>query len=109
MRSTRLAVAGGVLGLSVLGAAPALAVCDPYSGECPAVDSERTAVLPFTETRGDVATQTQADVAGRGVSQLPASLPFTGGELALLGVLGVAALGGGIAFVVAGQRRPTSD
>ena len=37
------------------------------------------------------------------------SLPFTGGDVALLTVLGLAALGSGVAIVVFSRRRSTSS
>lgn len=78
----------GGLGLSaaVLGAAPAHAVpCEGYSGVC----AETPGTPPPTTLR----------------PRPPADLESTGAETALLAVIGLGAVGGGTALVVAGRRR----
>lgn len=87
---------GGVLVVS--GAAPALAVCDAYSGSC----VEPTKVLPTTLEAPATDVRSRA-VVDTGAS--PSTLPFTGGELVLVSALGAAAVAGGTALVVAGRRR----
>ena len=100
--NVRSAVALG--GLTFAGlvavAGPAAAVCDAYSGTCtepPAVlDQEFTpAQTPTTQTRASVTPTVET----------PATLPFTGGELVLVSAVGIGALAGGTALVVAGRRR----
>lgn len=90
VRRTAAVTAVTAATLSVLGAAPALAACDAYSGRCVQdTSAERTADRSRTQTS----------------VQAPATLPFTGGELVLLTATGAAALAGGTALVVAGRRR----
>ena len=104
--NVRSAVALG--GLTFAGlvavAGPAAAVCDAYSGTCtepPAVlDQEFT---PAAQTPAITTTQTRASVTP--TAQTPATLPFTGGELVLVSAVGIGALAGGTALVVAGRRR----
>lgn len=91
-----LAVSGAV---GVIGAAPAAAVCDAYSGSC----TEPPSVLP------SVLTSTPATAVRSSTTRTPSSLPFTGGELVLVSVAGVAAVGGGIALVAAGRRRSSDS
>lgn len=47
-------------------------------------------------------------VGGTSVAR-SSSLPFTGGDIALLTVLGLSAVGAGVAIVVLGRRRSTSS
>jgi hypothetical protein len=79
----------------VVGAAPAFAAdnCAAYGSQCPSV-------LPTT-----IATP---DVKGTTLTKEPSSLPFTGGEFALMATAGVVALGGGTALVVVSRRRRTA-
>lgn len=94
------AAAGVLLATSwlVLGVAtPALAVCDAYSGNC--VDEP---------TGGGGGTTTDGDGGGGVTVDRPAILPLTGGELVLLTAVGVGALAGGTALVVAGRRKATA-
>jgi hypothetical protein len=81
-------------GLAVGMAPAALASdnCAAYGSQCPSVSP--TTVTP--------------DVKGTTLTKEPASLPFTGGEFALLATAGVVALGGGTALVVASRRRRTA-
>ncbi|MDX6230572.1 MAG: hypothetical protein QOI76_3962 [Frankiales bacterium] len=79
----------------VVGAAPAFAAdnCAAYGSQCPSV-------APTT-----IATP---DVKGTTLTKEPSSLPFTGGEFALMATAGVVALGGGTALVVVSRRRRTA-
>lgn len=91
--------AAGLLAL----AGPAAAVCDAYSGTC----TEPPRVL--NETVTPPAQPPASDTAVRGSrvpsAATPTTLPFTGGELVLVSTLGLGALVGGTALVVAGRRR----
>ena len=84
----------------VLGVAtPAFAVCDSYSGTC--VD----------EDEGGGGATTDEDEGGGGTTtadERPSTLPLTGGELVLLSTVGIGALVGGTALVVAGRRKATA-
>lgn len=107
--NVRSAVALG--GLTFAGlvavAGPAAAVCDAYSGTCtepPAVlDQEFTPAAETPTTTTTTTTQTRASVTPP--AETPATLPFTGGELVLVSAVGIGALAGGTALVVAGRRR----
>ena len=79
-------------GLAV-GAAPAAFAAD----NCAAYGSQCPSVAPTT-----IATP---EVKGTTITKEPSSLPFTGGEFALMATAGVVALGGGTALVVASRRR----
>lgn len=98
--------AGLLLGAALVAgpAAPASAqtapVCDAYSGACatppastPVDDVDDTGVLGTSVSTGTGGAATEGD------------LPFTGGEAVMIGLLGVGALAGGTALVVAGRRR----
>jgi hypothetical protein len=80
-------VAGSILGTGVAFAAPS--TCDAYSTECP------PEVLPTTITKTP-----PVQVEGNS-----STLPFTGGEVALMSIAGIGAIGAGTVFVVAGRRR----
>lgn len=77
---------------------------DPYSGE---------SVSPVDETRDDdVAGDEDAgddDAAGVGNESAAGNLPFTGGEIVLLGTVAAGALASGTALVVAGRRQRSSN
>lgn len=94
LAATGVLLAAGLLSLGT--AAPALAVCDAYSGTCatPAPDGDGSSTT-------DGGTQTPSNAGGG----RPSTLPFTGGELVLLTAVGVGALAGGTALVVAGRRK----
>ena len=80
-------------GFLVIGAAsPAFAVCDSYSGKC------------VEEPPGDGGGGGAGGGGGTAVDR-PATLPLTGGELVLLSTVGIGALVGGTALVVAGRRK----
>jgi hypothetical protein len=118
MRTLQAATGAGAvaLGLAVLTASPAAAVCEPYSGQCPAVlpTSQDTAPAQGGGDTGVLSgravapgTGVGAGTAGVGTtSATPSTLPFTGGEVALLSVVAAAAVGSGVVLVVAGRRRP---
>jgi hypothetical protein len=86
-----------LIGAAVIGAATFAPVaafaepCDAYSGQCPEVEPTnlvRPTHEPPTEVAGEKTT-----------------LPFTGGEIVLLTLVGGGAVGAGTAFVIAGRRR----
>jgi hypothetical protein len=93
--------AAGVL--SVVLAGPALAVCDAYSGTC----TEPPGVLPSTLVSTPPAVD-DTQVAVTQSSTSPSTLPFTGGELVLISVVGLGAVAGGVVLVAAGRRRAGS-
>ena len=84
-------------GFLVIGAAsPAFAVCDSYSGEC----------VEEPPSGGGGGTVVDGAGGGGGTAvDRPATLPLTGGELVLLSTVGIGALVGGTALVVAGRRK----
>jgi len=101
----RLTTGAAVLGVaSLIGAPAALAqttTCDAYSEGC-----DTTEVLPDSEDRDDDGgTAGAAGSSGTRGSATPSSLPFTGGETALLGLAGAGTLAAGTALVVASRRR----
>lgn len=96
-----LALAGG-LGIAL--ASPAAAVdvvaCDSYGQTCPAVLGEE-----FTRgSEGSGGAVSGRSTTGRG-STSPSTLPFTGGDVVLLSVIGAGAVAGGAALIAAGRRR----
>ena len=125
MQVRKLAVTGVValgsftaLGLS----APAFALCDSYSGGCPTpppagqgiggVDEQPFVGADEAPTNGNTPggngpVQGSGGRPGSAVTPAgtPSALPFTGGELVLLTTVGVGALVGGTALVIAGRRR----
>jgi len=109
-RRMRFAVgAATIAAVTTLGAPSALAVCDAYSGACVRDD---TRVLPTTVLPPEQSAAVSGPGAVSGAAtttgpSAPSTLPFTGGEALLIGVLGAGALVGGTALVVAGRRRPT--
>jgi len=97
-RTARLAtgvVALGVTGFVGMPAATAseMVVCDSYGRTCPVVQGEQ-----FNRGAG-----TGNTVSGR--TTTPDTLPFTGGDVVLLSLIGAGTLAGGAALVVAGRRR----
>lgn len=94
-------------------ATPALAVCDAYSGGCPspAVDGQELDGGDQTPSTGGDTDSSGTDGGGSGTNGggsadgRPSTLPFTGGELVLLSAVGIGALVGGTALVVAGRRK----
>ncbi len=88
-----------VMGLALTVLAPATALAQTEEPSYPT-----TPTTPTTDVAGTTVTVGDPRVAGTRVSQLP----FTGGDVALLTVLGLAALGSGIAVVVFTRRHSTS-
>jgi hypothetical protein len=87
-------VAGTLAGTASVAAAAGRApadTCNAYSSTCP---TPPVSVLPTTQTR---APQVEGTNASR--------LPFTGGEIAILAVAGIGAIGAGTIFVTTGRRR----
>jgi hypothetical protein len=80
-------VAGSFIGTGVAFAEPT--TCDAYSATCP------PSVLPTVITK-------KPTVQVEGTSS---TLPFTGGEIALMSIAGIGAIGAGTFFVTAGRRR----
>ena len=110
-RSARLSVALVSGAFVVTLATPALAVCDSYSGACPEGAGDGTTVSGTTDGTGAGGTNVggTTEGAGTGGSGTTVSnggkLPVTGGELVLLSAVGIGALVGGTALVLAGRRR----
>jgi hypothetical protein len=95
-RITTLALAGGIATATVLGTAGAasaktIRVCDAYGSNCHNVQVKPVKIVkhPGTQVKGE-------------------KLPFTGGEIALMSLAGVGALGAGTVLVAAGRRRRTA-
>lgn len=121
MQARKFIVASAIVSTSLLGlAAPAHALCDAYSGTCATpppgggdgepIDGGTDQPGSGVETpRPDQESPTGSNGGPTGSNPdnvaTPASLPFTGGEIALLTALGAGALAGGAALVVAGRRR----
>lgn len=98
-RTARVATGAIVLGVVTFAGAPAavaadVVACDSYGRTCPAVLGEQM-------NRGS--NTTGGAVSGR--TSTPDTLPFTGGDIVLLSLLGAGTLAGGAALVVAGRRR----
>lgn len=125
MRTTsRLAVSAAILGGGFLLAAPASAqeACpypfDPADSRCQVQGGAGGGATGGEGTVGggtsgggaqgagttDVDNSPVRNTAGGGA----ASLPFTGGEVTLIALAGVAAVGGGVALTRAGRTRATS-
>jgi ABC-type glycerol-3-phosphate transport system substrate-binding protein len=88
-----IAMTGGVAAVAVLGSAGAasaktIKVCDAYGSNCHKVIVKpiRIEKHPGVQVKGE-------------------KLPFTGGEIALMSIAGVGALGAGTMLVAAGRRR----
>src|SRR3954451_5514322 len=94
------AVLAGLVGGTLAGTAGGATAgpsdtCNAYSSTCP---SPTVSGLHFTRAPGD---GSGAQVEGTSASRLP----FTGGEIALMVVAGVGAIGAGTVFVATGRRR----
>lgn len=113
--SVRTVAAAAVLATGswlLVGAAPALAVCDAYSGGCPSTPPTTGVGGGGTDIGGDTeqpgsgsGNEGTAGGPGGGTTSNGGTLPFTGGELVLMSAIGVGTLAGGTALVVAGRRR----
>ncbi len=117
-RTARLATGVAVLGVVGFVGAPAAiaqtATCNSYSGTC--VESD---VINRGAASGAGSDRNSSGVSGAGSdrnssgvsgtvsgrSSTPASLPFTGGEVLLLGFVGAGALAAGTVLVAATRRR----
>lgn len=107
-RTVRLAsgiAAFGITGLVAMPAAVAQSVdCAVYPDRCipsdVVVDRQPVVVVDTVQDRQETSSVTTATN--------PSTLPFTGGEVALLGVVGAGALAVGTALVVAGRRRSSA-
>ena len=77
------------------GAAPGQGVTPPSAG-----GGGSTVATPVTGGAGG---------AGTFADRSPASLPFTGDEVLVLSIAGIAALAAGAAMVVAGRRRKSPN
>jgi LPXTG-motif cell wall-anchored protein len=120
--SVRLALSGAVLvGAALSGTAVAQEVCDPYSQGCVPVDCESD---PELSTRSETRTRTEVDPQGNTIritevidgcdirstrEVTPRTLPFTGGEVVTLSLVGGTVLAAGVGLVVAGRRRRTAS
>jgi hypothetical protein len=90
-------VVGSLAGTAGIAAAAPADTCNAYSSTCP---SPSVSGLHFTR-----APSTGPQVEGTNQSQLP----FTGGEIALMVVVGVGAIGAGTVFVATGRRRRSAS
>ena len=109
------AVFAGLVGGALVGTTGVAAAdtCNAYSSTCPspsvsslpspsesAVPSPSVSGLHFQRNPGDAPAPQGPEVEGNN-----ASLPFTGGEIALMVIAGVGAIGAGTVFVATGRRR----
>lgn len=93
----RLTVGAVALGAPLLLAAPASAQSCDYPFDCAVADNQ---VVTGSSDVRPAAVGSSANG--------PATLPFTGGEVTLISLVGLGALGAGTAMVIAGRRRETS-
>jgi hypothetical protein len=96
-------VGGTLAGTTGIAAAAGRApadTCNAYSSTCP---EPTVSGLHFTRAPGDGSNpQVEGTSASRG-------LPVTGGEIALMVVAGVGAIGAGTVFVTSGRRRRSAS
>ena len=103
-RTAAVVLGGTLLGGALVGfaAVPASAApCDAYSQVCPSTP-------PGGGGGGGGGTgggTTGATGSGGSATATTGDLPFTGGEVVLMTVVGLGAVAGGTALVVAGRRR----
>jgi hypothetical protein len=90
------AVLAGLVGGTLVGTTGVATAdtCNAYSSTCP---SPSVSGLHFSRNPGNAPAPA---VEGNN-----ASLPFTGGEIALMVIAGVGAIGAGTVFVATGRRR----
>jgi hypothetical protein len=89
-RILRLAAAGGIVaGAAMLPVHAYAAECPNYGGGNCGADS--TAVVPTSAVRADASSE--------------GSLPFTGGDVVGLSLIGIGAVAGGTALVRSGRRK----
>lgn len=108
-------VAFGITGLAAMPAAVAQTVdCAVYPDRCVesdvVVDRQPVGVIDTVQDREEeeVASTQDREEEGTTTATNPATLPFTGGEVALLSAVGAGTLLVGTALVVAGRRRAGS-
>lgn len=109
MRTTVLAAAALAAAASLSTAGPAFAQTVP----CPSptaypdcVSPTRTLQTPPAQLSGNAVSGVTTGTSGVGGTRASTGdLPFTGGEIALMGLLGAGAVAGGGALVLAGRRR----
>src|SRR3954449_2215157 len=92
-------VGGTIAGTAGVAAAAPADTCNAYSSTCP---SPSVSGLHFVRHPGDAPAPGGAQVEGTSASR---GLPVTGGEIALMVVAGVGAIGAGTVFVATGRRR----
>lgn len=116
-RTARFATGAAVLGFVGFAGAPgALAqsapVCAAYSESC--VESEVVVNPPASGGTGVAGNGTGPATGGQGPgvagtvssrSSTPATLPFTGGDVVLVGLAGAGAVATGTVLIVAARRR----
>ena len=88
-RILRMAAAGGIIAGAAVLPAQAFAACNNYGGG--SCGTEGTAAVPTTK----VSAETSND----------GSLPFTGGDVVGLSLIGIGAVAGGTALVRSGRRK----
>jgi hypothetical protein len=90
------AVLAGLVGGTLVGTTGIASAdtCNAYSSTCP---SPSVSGLHFSRN--------PANAPAPAVEGTNASLPFTGGEIALMVIAGVGAIGAGSVFVASGRRR----
>src|SRR5436305_10544504 len=91
-------VGGTIAGTAGVAAAAPADSCNAYSSTCP---SPSVSGLHFSRHPNDGKTVPGPKVEGTSASRLP----LTGGEIALLSVVGVGVIGAGTVMVVTGRRR----
>jgi hypothetical protein len=107
MRTTaRLSVVAATAGVLTLTTAPlALAQSAEYVGGTGDTKQTDTAVLSGTTTKAPAGAAATTRTSPSVQARTPASLPFTGGEVVLIGVAGAAAVAAGAGLVLGGRRR----
>lgn len=109
------AVAGpALIGISLLTAAPAAAQtvdCAVYPDRCEVNDEvlDQNPVKPTDDQNEDDTRDITPVKSTVNARTQPETLPFTGGEVVVLTLVGAGAVAGGAALVVAGRRRSTSS
>jgi hypothetical protein len=90
IRILRMAAAGGIVaGAAMLPSVNAFAECNNYGGG--SCGTENTSVVPTTKVSADTSND--------------GSLPFTGGDVVGLSLIGIGAVAGGTALVRSGRRK----
>ncbi len=100
-RTARLATGAVVLGVVGFAGVPAASAqevaCEAYARTCTPIGG-----VQDEQVNQGAGNQGAGTVSGR---TTPNTLPFTGGDIVLLSLLGAGTLAGGTALVVAGRRR----